>query len=113
MAEASPQHITETPRDRYLVSRTRRGMQCRCADPGPMGYLQIIDSGSAAHHAGRNDVPAHPGNGISFCIPVSWPGIAVRRTVSLPLASARPSTSWRRRKTWMPGTSPGMTLEKS
>jgi hypothetical protein len=24
----------------------------------------------------------------------SWPGIAVRRTASLPLAYARPSTSW-------------------
>src|SRR5207237_398748 len=36
----------------------------------------------------------------------SWPGIAVRRTASLPLAYARPSTSFLRRieKTWMPGT---------
>src|ERR1700760_1966809 len=37
----------------------------------------------------------------------SWPGVAVRRTASLPLAYARPSTSYllHGRKTWMPGTS--------
>src|SRR2546429_9270274 len=43
----------------------------------------------------------------------SWPGIAVRRTASLPLAYARPSTSCffaSTIKTWMPGTSPGMTI---
>src|SRR6202011_763711 len=37
----------------------------------------------------------------------SWPGMAVRRTASLPLAYARPSTSFLL-KTWMPGTRPGM-----
>src|SRR6202035_1435694 len=42
----------------------------------------------------------------------SWPGIAVQRTASLPLAYARPSTSFLRgrSKTWMPGTRPGMTI---
>jgi hypothetical protein len=41
----------------------------------------------------------------------SWPGVAVRRTASLPLAYARPSTSFAAApaKTWMPGTSPGKT----
>src|SRR5215472_12186152 len=43
----------------------------------------------------------------------SWPGIAVRRTASLPLACARPSRSCffqMAPKTWMPGTRPGMTI---
>jgi len=44
----------------------------------------------------------------------SWPGIAVQRTTSLPLAYARPSTSLLQdRKTWMPGTRPGMTEKNS
>src|SRR5258708_31193030 len=43
----------------------------------------------------------------------SLPGIAVRRTASLPLAYARPSTSWPgKEKTWMPGIKPGMTPER-
>src|SRR5439155_5780972 len=45
--------------------------------------------------------------------PSSWPGIAVRRTASLRSPMSRPSTSWRQeRKTWMPGTRPGMTNER-
>jgi len=41
-------------------------------------------------------------------LPTSWPGIAVRRTASLPLAYARhPRLAfWRQTKTWMPGTRP-------
>ena len=43
----------------------------------------------------------------------SWPGIAVRRTASLPLAYAPAIQRHRDRgKTWMPGTSPGMTAEQ-
>jgi hypothetical protein len=41
----------------------------------------------------------------------SWPGIAVRRTASLPLAYV-PTIHvllFRDAKTWMPGTRPGMT----
>src|ERR1700686_4754019 len=45
----------------------------------------------------------------------SWPGLAVRRTASLPLAYARPSTSFLLlyTKTWMPGTRPGMTKARA
>jgi hypothetical protein len=41
----------------------------------------------------------------------SWPGIAVRRTASLPLAyvPAIHVFDGPREKTWMPGTRPGMT----
>src|SRR5258706_5793840 len=45
--------------------------------------------------------------------PSSWPGIAVRRTASLPLAYAPAihafSCAGSAGKTWIPGTRPGMT----
>src|SRR5712671_6434674 len=42
--------------------------------------------------------------------PLSWPGIAVRRTASLRSPMSRPSTSFPS-KAWMRGTSPRMTME--
>src|ERR1043166_7390145 len=47
--------------------------------------------------------------------PSLWPGLAVRRTASLPLAYARPSTSFLHGlpKTWMPATSAGMTTDRA
>jgi hypothetical protein len=42
----------------------------------------------------------------------SWLGIAVRRTASLRSPMSRPSTPYFAAKTWMPGTRPGMTVEK-
>src|ERR1700704_1558439 len=56
-----------------------------------------------AHRNGRQ-MPSHS----------SWPGIAVGRTASLPLAYARPSTSsfaLGLERTWMAGASPGMTVD--
>src|ERR1700687_1957572 len=46
-------------------------------------------TGRAAFDRGRRILFADTGGASSS----SWPGIAVRRTASLPLASARPSTS--------------------
>jgi hypothetical protein len=40
---------------------------------------------------------------------LSWPGIAVRRTASLPLAYVPAIHVLDAQETWMPGTSPGMT----
>ncbi|HXQ03428.1 MAG TPA: hypothetical protein VN831_01550 [Bradyrhizobium sp.] len=40
---------------------------------------------------------------------LSWPGTAVRRTASLPLAYVPAIRVLDAQKTWMPGTSPGMT----
>ncbi len=45
---------------------------------------------------------------------LSCPGIAVRRTASLPLAyvpSIHVFTAWLKRKTWMAGTSPAMMAD--
>jgi hypothetical protein len=44
---------------------------------------------------------------------LSWPGIAVRRTASLPLAYVPAIHVLDAQKTWMPGTSPGMTNSKA
>src|SRR5260221_371369 len=56
---------------------------------------------------GQSDNPAFESHCVLNVFTSSWPGIAVRRTASLPLAYARPSTSFfcnRQRKAWMPGT---------
>src|SRR5205085_12175838 len=69
--------------------------------------VEIEDEGAGRGH---RVFARGPDGVVQGALTASWPGIAVRRTASLALAYARPSTSLPacQGKTWMPGSSPGM-----
>src|SRR5581483_1593798 len=90
-------------------SRPGRGSSTnRGGRPGRRGAW--LPPGPSAEALAKADVDGAGKGGSEWALRSSWPGIAVRRTASLPLAyDPAIHVLEPKRKAWMPGSRPGMT----